>query len=595
VDGGCGYTKPPKVKFKGGKHAFKGHFEHAKGKAIIQDGHVVGVEITDPGCGYKSAPKVIFDSPEKSVRGAQAIASINTEVKMISASPDNKVPLYYPMMDGRAGGVPDPENAGPSMIQIGNEGGFLPAPVVLPNTPIGYVYNRRDITVLNVQEKTLFLGPAERGDVIIDFSKVPKHVSTIILYNDAPAPVPGFDPRVDYYTNDPDQTSTGGAPSTLAGYGPNTRTVMQFRLSDKKGDHFNLEALQTALPQAYLASQPAPIVPETAYPGAYHADTNTYARIQDDSLTFTPVGATGAITVDMQPKAIAEEFELNYARMNAVLGSELPFTNAGNQTTVLLNYIDPPVEFVGDNQVQIWRVTHNGVDTHAIHTHLFNMQVINRVGWDGMIKPPDPNELGWKDTVRMNPLENAIVAIRPKRPPNVPFDVPNSIRPLDPSMPLDSFFNSFDPYTGTAVTWENTLHNFGWEYVWHCHLLGHEENDMMRPVVFCAVPLAPEVTIGTVSGLNVPVTITIPPPPPGTPALNHYEVTVTEPGPFTPPATGFLSGWVVNILPLAPMPYTITVNQTGTYVFRVNAVYGSSFPGSPGMISLPTIVQVNVP
>jgi FtsP/CotA-like multicopper oxidase with cupredoxin domain len=26
--------------------------------------------------------------------------------------------------------------------------------------------------------------------------------------------------------------------------------------------------------------------------------------------------------------------------------------------------------------------------------------------------------------------------------------------------------------------------NFGWEYVWHCHILGHEENDMMRPIVF---------------------------------------------------------------------------------------------------------------
>ena len=27
------------------------------------------------------------------------------------------------------------------------------------------------------------------------------------------------------------------------------------------------------------------------------------------------------------------------------------------------------------------------------------------------------------------------------------------------------------------------MYNFGWEYVWHCHLLGHEENDMMRPLV----------------------------------------------------------------------------------------------------------------
>ena len=108
------------------------------------------------------------------------------------------------------------------MIQIGTEGGFLPAPVVIRNQPVNYTYNRRDIVVLNVQEKALFLGPAERADVIVDFSQFAG--KTLILYNDAPAPVPAADPRIDYYTGDPDQTDTGGAPPTLPGYGPNTRT-----------------------------------------------------------------------------------------------------------------------------------------------------------------------------------------------------------------------------------------------------------------------------------------------------------------------------------------------------------------------------------
>ena len=90
------------------------------------------------------------------------------------------------------------------MIQIGTEGGFLPAPVVIPSTPVGYDYNRRSIVVLNVLNKGLFLQPAERADIIIDFSSVPAG-SKLILYNDAPAPVPGFDPRYDYYTGNPDQ------------------------------------------------------------------------------------------------------------------------------------------------------------------------------------------------------------------------------------------------------------------------------------------------------------------------------------------------------------------------------------------------------
>ena len=45
------------------------------------------------------------------------------------------------------------------MVQIGTEGGFLPAPVVLPNTPIGYDMDKRSITVGNMLEHTLLLGP----------------------------------------------------------------------------------------------------------------------------------------------------------------------------------------------------------------------------------------------------------------------------------------------------------------------------------------------------------------------------------------------------------------------------------------------------
>ncbi len=96
---------------------------------------------------------------------------------------------------------------GPPFIEIGTEGGFLPAPVVIPPQPVSYVYNRRDIVVLNIDKHGLLLGPAERADVIVDFSAYAG--KTLILYNDAPAPVPAFDPRIDYYTGDPDQTYNG--------------------------------------------------------------------------------------------------------------------------------------------------------------------------------------------------------------------------------------------------------------------------------------------------------------------------------------------------------------------------------------------------
>src|SRR6185369_1149440 len=321
------------------------------------------------------------------------------DVKMVPAGPNPDFPPTWPT-DGRDGGVPDPALVGPKMIQIGTEGGFLPAPVVLDNTPIGYNYNRRDIVVLNVENKTLLLGAAERADVIVDFSSVPPG-SNIILYNDAPAPTPAFDPRYDYYTGNPDQTPSGGAPSTMRGYGPNTRTIMQFRVAGGTSSApFNLPALQSALPVAFKASQPPPIVPQSTYPVASggNAPTDLYSKIQDNAFTYKPVGSTIPTTIQFKSKAIQELWD-SYGRMNATLGVELPFTNNTIQTTVPMGYAEPATEFITDGQPQIWKITHNGVDTHPVHFHLFNVQVINRVGWDGAIRPPDDNEIGWKETV----------------------------------------------------------------------------------------------------------------------------------------------------------------------------------------------------
>ena len=44
------------------------------------------------------------------------------------------------------------------------------------------------------------------------------------------------------------------------------------------------------------------------------------------------------------------------------------------------------------------------------------MQLIDRVTWDDIVVPPGANELGWKGTVRVSPLEDTIVALRPVVP-----------------------------------------------------------------------------------------------------------------------------------------------------------------------------------
>jgi FtsP/CotA-like multicopper oxidase with cupredoxin domain len=430
--------------------------------------------------------------------------------------------------DGRAGGAPDPTTAGPPFIQIGTEGGLLPAPVVIPSMPIGYEANTRSVTITNVSVHGLWLGPAERADAIVDFSKFAG--KTLILYNDAPTPAPAIDSRTDYFTGDGDQTVIGGAPNTLPGFGPNTRTIMQIVVDSTQTapntTPFSLASLQAALPAIFAQTQPVPIVPEPTYPpasGAYSA-TPTYSLITDATLTFYPIGSTTSVTYTDERKAIQELFTLDYGRMNATLGTELPLTNFLTQTTIPLGYIDPPTEIIKDGETQLWHITHNGVDTHFIHFHLFNVQVINRSAWDGTKRPPDQNELGWKDTVRMNPLEDILVALKPIQPVP-PFPLRDSYRLMDVTMPVGSdcpaitlpgtatpgpcsIFTDVDPFTNIGTQTPNKVVNFGWEYVWHCHILGHEENDMMRAIAFNVPPEAPSnltvaSTVLPVTGLNL--------------------------------------------------------------------------------------------
>src|SRR5579864_395354 len=420
------------------------------------------------------------------------------------------IPIQQTMWaaDGRVGGAPDPTTAGPAFIQIGTEGGLLPAPVVIPSMPIGYEANTRSVTITNVSVHGLWLGPAERADAIVDFSKFAGR--TLILYNDAPTPAPAIDSRLDYFTGDGDQSPIGGAPNTLPGYGPNTRTIMQVVVDGTpSGKPFSLPTLAKALPSLFAQTQPVPIVPEPTYPqasGGYSA-IPTYSLITDASLTFYPIGSTTPVTYTDERKTIQELFTLDYGRMNATLGVELPLTNFLTQTTIPLGYIDPVTEVIDQGATQLWHITHNGVDTHFIHFHLFNVQVINRSAWDGTKRPPDQNELGWKDTVRMNPLEDILVALKPIQP-LPPFPVRDSYRlmdvtmpagsdcpaitlPVTPTPPLCSIFTNVDPATNVGTQTPNDVRSFGWEYVWHCHILGHEENDMMRAMVFNVPPEAP--------------------------------------------------------------------------------------------------------
>ena len=95
-------------------------------------------------------------------------------------------------------GIPDPTTKGPDWILIGTEGGFMPKPVVVPQQPIGYNLDPAYFNFGIVNQHSLFLGCAERADVVVDFSAYAG--KTLILYNDSPAPVPAGAAPYDFYT-----------------------------------------------------------------------------------------------------------------------------------------------------------------------------------------------------------------------------------------------------------------------------------------------------------------------------------------------------------------------------------------------------------
>jgi spore coat protein A, manganese oxidase len=310
---------------------------------------------------------------------------------------------------------PLPNVAGPAFIQIGNECGFLPAPVML-NGP---------------KQPLLLLAPAERADLIVDFRNVP--VGTLlILYNDAPGPYPGGSALNDYHPGNPK------TPSSIPGSTPNTRTLLQFRVVAATGGAdapiaLPATGMQNPLDGPYLVAQ-TPGVPTPVPPG-----------------------------VPVRRLTLNEGFD-PYGRLIQMLGTDVAAPVQTLAGMFARAYDDAPTEVVNHGTTEVWEILNLTADTHPIHFHLVNVQVLSRQafkvsGYAGGVPnyksspiAPDPNELGWKETVRMNPGEVTRVIMRFDLAPT-PFAVPPSAR------------------TG------------GNEYVWHCHILEHEEHDMMRPLV----------------------------------------------------------------------------------------------------------------
>jgi FtsP/CotA-like multicopper oxidase with cupredoxin domain len=174
-----------------------------------------------------------------------------------------------------------------------------------------------------------------------------------------------------------------------------------------------------------------------------------------------------------------------------------------------------------EGATEIWELVNLTADAHPIHLHLVQLQLINRQafsvskyeevyeesfengeyvpaagpplpydaaanpasgGKDGgnpnvepylrrAVEPPLPNEAGWKDTVVVYPGEVTRLAVR-----WAPTELPVSA-------PAPALHYPFDPSGDGGV----------FNYVWHCHIIDHEDNEMMRPDLVLLNPSGPPV------------------------------------------------------------------------------------------------------
>jgi spore coat protein A len=339
-------------------------------------------------------------------------------------------------------GQPDFKKPGPKFLVIGTEGGFLARPVeVHSNRRLNMLPDGETVDLAN-PGGSLLTAPAVRWDVIVDFKGFEGR--SFILYNDAPAPFPSGDNANDF--------------NELLG--PNTRTIM--RINVTKAITGKPDPAMHITPFSKLALHPdSGIDPFLVPPGV----SVVYGRLK------LPPG------IPVRRLTLNEVFD-QYGRLAQMLGTNVPVDlpmhysmDSGNPdypNNYARAYDDPATETVANGATEIWQIANLTMDTHPIHFHLTNVQVLGRQSFtnpDGDMRyakgvatytepawGPDPTELGWRETVLMHPGEVTTVIMKFGLP-KVPFTVPAS------------------PRTG------------GHEYVWHCHILDHEEHDMMRPLI----------------------------------------------------------------------------------------------------------------
>ena len=188
--------------------------------------------------------------------------------------------------------------------QIGSDGGFLPAPVML---------------------NELLMSPAERADVIVDFSNVPVGTELYLINEGPDEPFGGGSPETDFPAADPATTGQ----------------VMKLKVVPRIGKDFSHDPARLTLP---------------AFKGLGAATNNRKVSLNEEGSTFN-------------------DFDGPIA---ALLG-----TLNGDGSPVPMGWNDPITENPALNSIEVWEMHNFTEDAHPIHIHEVQFQVVGRQshGW----------------------------------------------------------------------------------------------------------------------------------------------------------------------------------------------------------------------
>ena len=294
---------------------------------------------------------------------------------------------------------------GMSFIQIGGDGSYLPAPATLTEA---------------------LISPAERADILIDFSRVPAG-ARVILQNTANQPFPGGDP-VDPNTTGvvmrfEVQNSTAVHPRPL----PSTLITIP-TLVETEG--IGNPKLFTLNEQESAADEPVAVLIDGQH---FDADITEVPRVGTTEAWYFQNLSEDAhpIHIHLVEFQLEDRQDIDVERFKA-------YWESLNGTTLPLNH--PTIRANVEDAVF-------DPATGTVHDFL-----------TGPSEPPSTREAGWKDTFVAPPGKVTRVLLR---------IAPQYTKESD----LVPGFNPF-PFDSTA----------GPGYVWHCHILDHEDNDMMRPM-----------------------------------------------------------------------------------------------------------------